>query len=260
MKLTELIPDLIRISQEAGKAILNVYNSEDLGIKHKSDNSPLTKADQASNDIICDGLKKLPLRYPIISEENKETDYATRKFWRRCWLVDPLDGTKEFIKRNGDFTTNIALIENGEVMLGLVGIPITDEIFWAVKGEGAFRFNAGKNEKLQAAQFKSSDKGLKIMASRSHLNEETRNFISHFTKPEIVSRGSALKFLLLANGEAHIYPRIAPTMEWDTAAAQIILEEAGGSLIVHETSKPMRYNRENLRNPAFIAMGRLMDN
>ena len=141
----------------------------------------------------------------------------------------------------------------------MVAIPIMDEIYWAVKGEGAFSLKSGKTEKLQAAQFKSSDKGLKIMASRSHLNEETKNFISHFTEPEIVSRGSALKFLLLANGEAHIYPRIAPTMEWDTAAAQIILEEAGGSLIVHETSKPMRYNRKNLRNPAFIAMGSLIE-
>ncbi len=255
MKLTELIPDLLRIAQAAGDAILTIYHSNDLGVEHKSDDSPLTKADQASNQVICDGLKKLPLLYPIISEENKETAYQVRKFWRRCWLVDPLDGTKEFIKRNGDFTTNIALVENGEVILGVVGIPVTGEIYWAVKGEGAFMEKDGQVKKLSASSFKNTDKGLKIVASRSHLNEETKDFISHFQEPEIVSRGSALKFLLLAKGEAHIYPRIAPTMEWDTAAAQIILEEAGGQLTVHETGEPLRYNRENLRNPAFIATG-----
>jgi 3'(2'), 5'-bisphosphate nucleotidase len=255
MKLVELLPDLLQVAQQAGEAILKIYNSEDFGVEHKNDDSPLTKADQASNEIICEGLKKLPLLYPIISEENKEVNFDIRKFWRRCWLVDPLDGTKEFIKRNGDFTTNIALVENGEVILGVVGIPVLDEIYWAVKGEGAFVKRDGKAEKIQAAHFNATDKGLKIVASRSHLNEETKNFIDHFSEPEIVSRGSALKFLLLAKGEAHIYPRIAPTMEWDTAAAQIILEEAGGKLTVHETGTPMRYNRENLRNPAFIATG-----
>ena len=204
-------------------------------------------------------MKKLPLVYPIISEENKQLDFQTRRFWRRCWLVDPLDGTKEFIKRNGDFTTNIALVENGEIILGVVGIPAADEIYWAVKGEGAFFRKNGQVQKLEAARFKTTDKGLKIVASRSHLNEETQDFISHFNEPDLVSRGSALKFLLLAKGEAHVYPRIAPTMEWDTAAAQIILEEAGGKLTVHETGEPMKYNRENLRNPAFIATGKVIN-
>ncbi|MEO1261403.1 MAG: 3'(2'),5'-bisphosphate nucleotidase CysQ [Bacteroidota bacterium] len=255
MKIAELIPDLIRITQKASDAILEIYNHDDFGVEHKSDDSPLTKADKASNKIICEGLEKLPLVYPIISEENKEAEYEVRKFWRRCWSVDPLDGTKEFIKRNHDFTTNIALIENEKVILGMVGIPYFNEIYWAIEGEGAFVQKNGQVEKLTAASFKTTDKGLKIVASRSHLNEETKDFISHFDEPEIVSRGSALKFLLLAKGEAHIYPRIAPTMEWDTAAAQIILEEAGGKLTVHNTGEPMRYNRENLRNPAFIAVG-----
>ncbi len=260
MKLIELIPDLLEIAQRAGNAILQVYNQEDFGIEVKSDQSPLTKADMASNKIICEGLVKLPLVYPIISEENKEVAYNERKNWRRCWLVDPLDGTKEFIKRNGDFTVNIALVQNGETVLGVVGIPLHDEIYWAVKGEGAFLVRNGKDEKISAASFNTADPGLKIVASRSHLNQETQDYISHFTEPQLVSRGSALKFLLLAKGEAHVYPRIAPTMEWDTAAAQIILEEAGGKLLVHETGQPMTYNRENLRNPAFIATGKDLDN
>ena len=258
MKLSELIPDLLRIAQHAGDAILEVYNSKDMGIEQKSDDSPLTKADKASNEIICRGLETLPLVYPIISEENKEVGFQTRKLWRRCWLVDPLDGTKEFIKRNGDFTTNIALVENGEVVLGVVGIPYLGEIYWAIKGEGAYFKNNGQVAKLEAAQFKTTDKGLKIVSSRSHLNEETKNFISQFNEPELVSRGSALKFLLLAKGEADIYPRIAPTMEWDTAAAQIILEEAGGQVTIHETGEPMKYNRADLRNPAFVAMGKMV--
>ncbi len=260
MKLIELIPDLIEIAQKAGNEILHIYNHEDFGVEIKSDQSPLTKADKASNAIICEGLEKLTLIFPIISEENKEVTYEERKNWQRCWLVDPLDGTKEFIKRNGDFTVNIALVENGQIVLGVVGIPFHNEIYWAVEGEGAFLVKNGKEEKIAVASFNSTDPGLKIVASRSHLNQETQDFISNFNKPELVSKGSALKFLLLAKGEAHIYPRIAPTMEWDTAAAQIILEEAGGKLIVHETGSPMTYNRENLRNPAFIATGKVLEN
>ncbi|MEZ4955750.1 MAG: inositol monophosphatase family protein [Saprospiraceae bacterium] len=149
MKLVELLPDLLQVAQQAGEAILKIYDSDDFGVEHKNDDSPLTKADQASNEIICEGLKKLPLLYPIISEENKEVNFDIRKFRRRCWLVDPLDGTKEFIKRNGDFTTNIALVENGEVILGVVGIPVLDEIYWAVKGEGAFVKRDGKAEKYK---------------------------------------------------------------------------------------------------------------
>ncbi len=256
MKLLELIPNLLEISQQAGYAIMKIYGTDDFGVESKSDESPLTKADKAANKIICEGLEKLPLLYPIISEENKQLGFEIRKNWRRCWLVDPLDGTKEFIKRNGDFTVNIALVENGKVVLGVVGVPAHNEIYWAVKGAGAFLKAKGKVTKLDAASFTDSDTGLKVVASRSHLNEETKAFISKFDRPELVSRGSALKFLLLAKGEAHIYPRIAPTMEWDTAAAQIVLEEAGGKVYVHETGLPLNYNRENLLNPSFVATGK----
>ena len=185
--------------------------------------------------------------------------YEERKNWFHCWLVDPLDGTKEFIKRNGDFTVNIALVENGRAVLGIVHTPVHDELCWAVKGEGAFLIKNGVQMPIETASFKESDPGLAIVCSRSHLTKETEDFIAQYKEPNLVSRGSALKFLMLAKGEAHIYPRIAPTMEWDTAAAQIILEEAGGKVVFFDSGEPMVYNRENLRNPAFVAYGKLVN-
>lgn len=256
MQHIDLIPDLLKIARKAGEAILNIYaNEADFGVENKTDDSPLTKADKAANDIICRGLENLPVQYPIISEENKMLPWETRKTWTHCWLVDPLDGTKEFIKRNGDFTVNIALVENGRAVLGIVLVPVHDELCWAVKGEGAFMIKNGHQMPIEAARFKESDPGLAIVCSRSHLTKETEDFIANYNEPNLVSRGSALKFLLLAKGEAHVYPRIAPTMEWDTAAAQIVLEEAGGKVLFFETGEPMVYNRENLRNPAFVAYG-----
>jgi len=254
-----LIPELLEIARKAGAAILEVYHSgADFGVEAKSDDSPLTLADRAANDVICRGLESLSVQYPIISEENKLLPYEVRRHWTQCWLVDPLDGTKEFIKRNGDFTVNIALVENGAVVAGVVGIPAQDELYWAVKGEGAFLIKNQAEQPIAAAVFSPNDPGLNIVCSRSHLTPETEAFIAKYNQPNLVSRGSALKFLLLAKGEAHIYPRIAPTMEWDTAAAQIILEEAGGSVVVFETGEPMRYNREHLLNPAFVAYGQVI--
>jgi 3'(2'), 5'-bisphosphate nucleotidase len=252
----DLIPELLEIARKAGDAILKIYHSEaDFGVEAKSDSSPLTLADKAANEVICRGLEALPVSFPIISEENKLLPYEVRRTWAQCWLVDPLDGTKEFIKRNGDFTVNIALVENGEVVAGVVGIPAQDELYWAVKGQGAFMIKNRAEKPIHAAQFSQADTGLNIVCSRSHLTPETEAFISKYTTPNLVSRGSALKFLLLAKGDAHVYPRIAPTMEWDTAAAQIVLEEAGGKVLVFETGEPMRYNRENLLNPSFVAYG-----
>ena len=254
----DLIPALLEIARQAGAVILDIYHSDaDFGVEAKSDDSPLTRADRAANEVICRGLEALPVRYPIISEENKLLPWAERRHWSHCWLVDPLDGTKEFIKRNGDFTVNIALVENGQVVAGVVGIPAQDELYWAVQGMGAFIIKNRGEQPIEAASFSQSDAGLHIVCSRSHLTPETGAFIAKYKEPTLVSRGSALKFLLLAKGEAHVYPRIAPTMEWDTAAAQIILEEAGGSVLVYETGEPMRYNRESLLNPAFVAYGRV---
>jgi 3'(2'), 5'-bisphosphate nucleotidase len=215
----------------------------------------LTIADQKANQIICDGLLKLTPNIPIISEENKEIEYTKRKDFDYAWLVDPLDGTKEFIKRNGEFTVNIALLHYGKTVMGVVYIPATDEIYWANYGKGAYVSDQEGQQQLKAPAFELSQKGLGVVCSRSHLNEETANFIAQLNEPVKVAKGSSLKFLILAKGEAHVYPRLAPTMEWDTGAAQIILEEAGGKVISQATNQPLAYNKENLRNPHFIAYG-----
>lgn len=259
LQLNNLIEGVKQIALDAGGVIMDVYeNEENFGVTEKEDKSPLTIADQRSNQVICDGLKKLTPDIPIISEENKEVPFSERKNFEYAWLVDPVDGTKEFIKRNGEFTVNIALIQKGKIISGVVYVPVTKELFWAVKNEGAYFSTAGSApQKLNAPAFNMKDKGLKVVCSRSHLNEETAAFIGQLHEPEKVSKGSSLKFLILAQGGAHVYPRLAPTMEWDTGAAQIILEEAGGKVINVETDKPLDYNKENLRNPHFIAYGRV---
>ena len=257
MELIDLAKSICLIAQDAGEAIMEIYNKEDdFKIESKSDESPLTIADKTANAIICSGLEKLDTIYPIISEENKQVAYEERAQWTRCWMVDPLDGTKEFIKRNGDFTVNIALIENHEVILGVVYLPVEDRCYYAVKGEGAFEIQQNDTDiQLHAKAFDKEDEGLKIVCSRSHLSQETQDYMAKFNKPETVSRGSSLKFIIIAENKAHLYPRIAPTMEWDTAAAHIILREAGGSVVEFESGQPLRYNKENLLNPYFIAEG-----
>ncbi|MCP3932650.1 MAG: 3'(2'),5'-bisphosphate nucleotidase CysQ [Bacteroidetes bacterium] len=246
------------IAQKAGEAILNIYNHvSDIEIQQKSDSSPLTLADRKANEIICEGLEKLETQFPIVSEENKAIPYDERKNYDYHWLVDPLDGTKEFIKRNGEFTVNIALIHQQKPVLGVVYAPCLDEMYWAVKEEGAYLQKEEKVQKIKAKPFQLTDEGLHVVCSRSHLNEGTKAFIDKLNEPELVSQGSSLKFLIIAKGEAHCYPRLAPTMEWDTGAAQIILEEAGGSVINNETQQPLQYNKENLLNPHFVAYGDL---
>lgn len=257
--MKDLAQEIIAISKAAGAAILNIYKDESkFGVEQKKDDSPLTQADKNANDIIVAGLEKLATQYPIISEENKLLDYVDRKDYTRFWLVDPLDGTKEFIKRNGEFTVNIALVENGIPIMGVVYVPVSDECYWGMKGEGAF-YQKGFDEpkQLQANEYKETDKGIRVVCSRSHINEETQAFIDKLDQPEAVSKGSSLKFLLIASGQAEVYPRIGPTMEWDTGAAHIILEEAGGEVLNYETMQPLRYNKENLLNPYFIARARL---
>ena len=257
MDRIELAKEVIRIARQAGSAIMAIYGKEDFGIELKQDESPLTLADRAANDVICKALAKLPVQYPIVSEENRAIPYEERKAFEYNWLVDPLDGTKEFIKRNGEFTVNIALIHHGAPVLGVVYVPCFNETYWAVKGEGAYWERNGETHPIQAAAFSLTDPGLNVVCSRSHLNEETQAFIDKLTSPERVAKGSSLKFLIVARGEAHVYPRLGPTMEWDTAAAQAVLEGAGGQVIDEETKKPLRYNKENLRNPYFIAYGRV---
>ncbi|NNE28433.1 MAG: 3'(2'),5'-bisphosphate nucleotidase CysQ [Saprospiraceae bacterium] len=246
--------EIKQIAREAGTIIMEVYEAaEGIVYDKKDDDSPLTKADSLANAHICKGLEALATKYPIISEENKAIPYDDRKSYDRFWMVDPLDGTKEFIKRNGEFTVNIALIEKGTPIFGVVYAPALDEMYWAEKGAGAFCEKDGSSEKIKAPKYSPEDKGLGIVCSRSHLNRETEEFIKDYTEPNLVSKGSSLKFLMLASGKAHVYPRIAPTMEWDTAAAQVILEESGGSVVQFETGAPLSYNKENLLNPYFVA-------
>jgi len=255
-KLNAIISEVISIAREAGMKILEVYDDIDnFQVEIKGDDSPLTRADKEANDIICAGLEKLEVQFPIISEENKLMSFENRKHYKYCWMVDPLDGTKEFIKRNGEFTVNIALIKDGKSIAGVVYTPVTDDMYYAIEGEGAFLLKGDKKSKLISPSYTSTDEGLAIVCSRSHLNDDTQKFIDAYTNPEKVAKGSSLKFLIIASGQAHIYPRLAPTMEWDTAAAQIILEESGGSVIDAHTKKPVRYNKENLLNPHFIAFG-----
>lgn len=236
----------------AGEAIIKVYESGDFSIEAKSDDSPLTKADKASHDVIVAKLEETGL--PILSEEGTSIPYEVRKDWALFWMIDPLDGTKEFIKRNGEFTVNIALIQNARVVLGVVYTPVTHDLFWASKGKGAFR----NGDSIAVNQAKYTDTGLKVVASRSHMNEETELFMSHLNTPEIVSKGSSLKLLMVAEGLADLYPRYAPTMEWDTAAAQIIVEEAGGTVCIKDTEEPVAYNKPNLLNPYFLVSGEII--
>lgn len=242
------------IAKKASDAILQVYHSDDFGTELKADDSPLTRADQAANAVIVAGLKQLGFQAPIVSEELKEVAYETRQQYARFWLVDPLDGTKEFIRRNGEFTVNIALIEAGEPVIGVVYIPVEAALFYAAKGKGAWQ--AGHEKPLAAASFSLQDAGLKVVASRSHLSEATQQFIDQLQAPDLVSKGSSLKFIELACGRAHVYPRLAPTMEWDTAAAHCILNEAGGSIIDLAMQEPLAYNKPVLLNNYFLALGR----
>ena len=260
MNLIPIAKAVSEIARRAGAAIMEIYENEaDFQVEKKGDESPLTIADQRSNQLICEGLAALDVSFPIVSEENKEIPYEERKNFEYHWLVDPLDGTKEFIKRNGEFTVNIALIHEGRPVLGVVFVPATDELFWAVERAGAFRMANGEILQLNAAEFTLADEGLRIVTSRSHLNDATRAFVDRLQHPETVARGSSLKFTVIAQGAAHVYPRLGPTMEWDTGAAQIVLEEAGGKVIDEETGEPLRYNKENLRNPYFIAYGQVQD-
>ena len=257
MDLNAFRDTLTGIVKDASGAILSIYNDPQLfNVEQKSDKSPLTAADKAANDIICDGLRKLPGNFPIISEENKQIPYEVRKDYTYCWMVDPLDGTKEFIKRNGEFTINIALLRHNAPVLGIIHIPVTDITYFGCYQYGAFRLIDGNWEKIECRSFDSSDENLDIICSRSHLSGPTKEYIDKFKDPNLKSRGSSLKFLEIAEGNADIYPRIAPTMEWDTAAAHIILQEAGGQLLEFATGQPLQYNKENLLNPDFIAYGK----
>lgn len=250
MDLKELVRVAIHAAEEASKSILEVYHSNDFQAELKGDKSPLTIADKKAHHVIEQILKETNLL--ILSEEGKDIPYEVRKHWEYFWLVDPLDGTKEFIKRNGEFTVNIALIHNQIPILGVVAVPVTGEVYFSKPGEGAYLKQNGAEVRLEKRKpIDLSQQGLRVVASRSHMSDETSAFINKLHDSELISAGSSLKFMLLATGKADVYPRFAPTMEWDTAAAHAILLETG--MVVNQLSgEPLRYNKENLLNPFFL--------
>jgi len=245
------LKDIVNIAKEAGGAIMKIYE-RDFTIEYKDDKSPLTEADLKSNEIICNALATLYPDIPMLSEENKEVHYNDRKNWDYFWLIDPIDGTKEFIKKTGEFTVNIALIHKDEPVLGVVYAPVLEDMYYAKKNEGAFK----NNERLPLKSNDHPDKSLKVVASVSHLSEETQAFIDDLALKtehvEQVSKGSSLKLCLVAEGEADIYPRLGPTMEWDTGAAHAVVIEAGKQVVQYENDEPVVYNKENLLNPWFV--------
>ncbi len=257
MNFRDLIDDVIRIAQIAGDKILDIYKkADDFEVEKKADNSPVSIADKASNSIICSELERLPLKFPILSEENAIIPFSERSKYDYFWLVDPLDGTKEFIKKNDEFTVNIALIHAGKTVMGVIQVPVTGEIFFATDGDGAFERKDGEDIRLAANVFSAYDEKLRFGVSRSHLQEDTKQYISSFENPVVVSVGSSLKFVEIAKGNMEIYPRFGPCMEWDTAAGHCILVEAGGQVVSVETQKALLYNKKNLVNPFFIAFGK----
>ncbi len=251
-ELQEYAEIAIQAAEEACREILIIYNSSSTQVELKSDRSPLTLADQRAHEIICSRLLKS--QFPILSEEgNENIPYKVRKKWTSYWLVDPLDGTKEFIKKNGEFTVNIALIHKDVPILGVVAVPVTGEVFYGLFGIGAFLSHKGAVRLLRKRDpVKTDDTGLRVVASRSHMNDQTTSFIENLHKPNLVSVGSSLKFMALAKGEADIYPRFVPSMEWDVAASHVIVKELGFEIRNAFNNEVLTYNKTNLLNPSFI--------
>ncbi|MFQ5585329.1 MAG: 3'(2'),5'-bisphosphate nucleotidase CysQ [Thermodesulfobacteriota bacterium] len=261
------LTDLLKKAKEAGDAILEVYHS-DFAVEQKEDRSPLTLADKRSHEIICAGLSLLYPEIPILSEEGREIPFTEREKWEYLWLIDPLDGTKEFIKRNGEFTVNIALIHNGKPVAGVIYVPVMKVFYFAKEGVGAYRRAYTReiegmdedgellegSERLPLAE--ALNRPFTVVGSRSHMSKETEEHINKLrafhSEFGIISAGSSIKICMVADGRADVYPRFGPTMEWDTAAGQAIVEGAGGQLVNAETEEPLSYNREDLLNPSFI--------
>ncbi|MDX2498434.1 MAG: 3'(2'),5'-bisphosphate nucleotidase CysQ [Desulfobacterales bacterium] len=270
-------------AKDAGRAILDVYR-QDFDISYKDDHSPLTLADQRSHNIIVSHLSDVSgERLPILSEEGRSISYQQRRRWKYFWMADPLDGTKEFIKKNDEFTVNIAQIHQNRPILGVIYVPVKDVFYFAGDGLGAYRMDNSdilaigtdrpvKNDSARVLEtilarsiklpddnhrFEKKDSQITIVGSRSHATKELEAFIENMRKKheqvEFISAGSSLKLCLVAEGRADIYPRLGPTMEWDTAAGQVIVEQARGSVLNYEVDEPLRYNKKNLLNPWFIA-------
>ena len=245
------LPSLCQLARDAGAAIMRIYDAPGL-VQQKADTSPLTLADLASHHILVRGLKALAPEIPVVSEE-EEASHAHRQPTGRFWLIDPLDGTKEFIAHNGEFTVNIALVENGFPLLGVVYAPALDALYWSEPGRGAFREQTGATQALRVAT-DMAGRALRVVASKSHLDDATRAFINALGPHELVQAGSSLKFCRVAEGSADVYPRLGPTCEWDTAAAQAVVEAAGGTVKKLDGAR-LDYGKPDKLNPHFVVRG-----
>lgn len=248
-----MLQAVLEAVEVAGKNILEVYDSDDFGIECKEDDSPLTKADRLAHEVLVEKLTALDSG-PILSEEDANIPWDERKTWSHYWLVDPLDGTKEFIKRNGEFTVNVAYIENGVPILGVVYAPAKSLWYYAAKSSGAFKKTADSEAvPISPSPLPKRGEHWRVVGSRSHSSKDFDDFMAHFSNADLVSMGSSLKLCLVADGSADLYPRLIPTSEWDTAAAQAVVEVAGGKVLNWETKKPLRYNtKSELLNPYFV--------
>jgi 3'(2'), 5'-bisphosphate nucleotidase len=250
--LNSLTPKILAIAREAGIKILEIYDTN-FTVQNKQDNSPLTAADMAAHNTICNGLRSLTPSIPILSEESAEISFKERSQWNQYWLVDPLDGTREFVKRNGEFSVNIALIEGNQSILGVIHIPVTGVSYSASRNNGA-KIHKDNSSALPITVKKTLSNKITIAGSRSHGSARLKTFIEKLDHPEVLSIGSSLKFCLVAEGKADIYPRFGPTSEWDTGAAQAIIEEAGG-IVVDMNFNRLQYNsKESLLNPEFLVI------
>jgi 3'(2'), 5'-bisphosphate nucleotidase len=252
---TVLLEDVVRIAMQAGQRILEVYERP-FSVDHKADDTPLTDADRIAHETIVAGLSALTPEIPVLSEESAGVEYPERAAWRRFWLVDPLDGTKEFVKRNGEFTVNIALIENGQPVLGVVVVPVTGVCYLGQRGKGAWKEQAGERKPIHVRTYRGGR--ATVVASRSHRGEAVDRFLARLESVEgaydTASLGSSLKLCLVAEGAADVYPRLGPTSEWDTAAAQCVVEAAGGR-VTRLDGEPLRYNKPDILNPWFLVTG-----
>ena len=256
-RLESLAIQVEAVARRAGEAIMEVYANDDLGVSYKGDSSPLTEADQRSERVIQAGIQALGTEYLIVSEESKQQPFAERSQHDIAWVVDPLDGTKEFVKRNGEFCVCIALVEAGRPVLGVIHAPVPARSYVAWRGGGVHTCEAASQPLQPLAQREPIDlksPGLRFCVSRSHLSAATEAYMRDFDAPKSVPMGSALKFCGIADDKIDVYPRHAPTMEWDTAAGQCILEEAGGVVLHADTDEALVYNKEQLVNPHFVAM------
>ena len=252
LNLEKLLEPVVALAIEAGDAILAVY-ATDFDVQSKSDESPLTLADLASQQRIAAGLKALTPAIPIISEEDGLPDFAQRAQWRRYWLIDPLDGTKEFVSRNGEFTVNIALIEDNRPVFGVVHVPVQEKTYLGCRGRGSELREAGRVTAITVAQ--RSQVPVRVVGSRSHRGSSLDTFLDKLGEHDMVPMGSSLKFCIVAEGNADVYPRLGPTSEWDTAAAQAVVEQAGGQVLELD-GKPLFYNKkEDILNPWFVVTG-----